>query len=102
MRILVRALLPLGEGTVLDPFMGSGSTLAAAEAVGYPSIGIELDQQYFALAQRAVPQLAVLYPRFRGEEMELLADYRPALELNKKQLDFSLAEKRRKQRAKSA
>jgi DNA modification methylase len=40
MRILVRALLPLGEGTVLDPFMGSGATLAAAEAVGYDSIGV--------------------------------------------------------------
>ncbi len=28
MRIIVRALLPLGEGTVLDPFMGSASTIA--------------------------------------------------------------------------
>ena len=32
MRIVVRALLPLGEGAVLDPFMGSGSTIAAALA----------------------------------------------------------------------
>jgi DNA modification methylase len=32
---IVRASLPLGEGVVLDPFAGSGSTLAAAEAVGY-------------------------------------------------------------------
>ncbi len=102
MRILVRALLPLGEGTVLDPFMGSGSTLAAAEAVGYPSIGVELDQQYFALAQRAIPKLAALYPHFRGEEMELLADYRPGPELDKKQMDFALAEKLRKRKAKVA
>ena len=35
MRIIVRALLPLGEGRVLDPFMGSGSTIAAAKAVCY-------------------------------------------------------------------
>src|SRR5256714_12163415 len=37
MRIIVRALLPLGEGSVLDPFMGSGSIIAAAGAVGYRS-----------------------------------------------------------------
>ena len=32
---VVRAVLPLGEGTVLAPFCGSGSALAAASAVGY-------------------------------------------------------------------
>jgi len=47
MRLIVRALLPLGEGTVLDPFMGSGSTIAAAEAVGYQSVGTEIDKDYF-------------------------------------------------------
>jgi DNA modification methylase len=43
LRRVVRAALPLGDGTVLDPFAGSGSTLAAANAVGYASIGIESD-----------------------------------------------------------
>src|SRR6266567_2772613 len=42
MRQIVRASLPLGEGVVLDPFTGGGSTIAAAIAVGYQSIGIEL------------------------------------------------------------
>lgn len=60
LRALVRAALPLGEGTVLDPFAGSGSTLAAATAVGYRSIGVELDRRYFALAGRAIPKLAAL------------------------------------------
>ena len=101
MRIIVRSLLPLGEGTVLDPFMGSGSTLAAAEAVGYPSIGVERDEHYYALAQRAIPQLATLYPRFRGEELELQADYRSGPELDKQQMDFALAEKYRKRKAKA-
>lgn len=41
MRKIVHASLPLGEGVVLDPFAGAGSTLATAEAVGYKSIGIE-------------------------------------------------------------
>ncbi|MFI5298755.1 MAG: DNA-methyltransferase, partial [Polyangiales bacterium] len=40
MRQLVRAALPLGRGVVLDPFSGGGSTIAAAIAVGYQSIGI--------------------------------------------------------------
>ena len=57
MRTLVRGVLPLGEGVVLDPFAGSGSTLAAAEAVGYESIGIEKDPHYFELAVKAIPKL---------------------------------------------
>lgn len=91
MRILVRALLPLGEGVVCDPFMGSGSTIAAAEAVGYEAVGIEIDEQYFSLAKLAIPRLATLYPRFRGEETELeLDDTVPAVTAG--QLDFALAE----------
>ena len=60
MRQVVRASLPLGEGVVLDPFMGGGSTVAAAIATGYTSIGIELDRAYFAVAEKAIPALAVL------------------------------------------
>ena len=62
MRKLVRASLPLGTGIVCDPFAGSGSTLAAAEAVGYASIGIERDAEYFALARGAIPKLAKFQP----------------------------------------
>jgi DNA modification methylase len=60
MRKLVRGVLPLGQGVVLDPFAGSGSTLAAAEAVGYSSIGIERDRDYFDVAAGAIPHLAAL------------------------------------------
>src|SRR5205085_2413817 len=38
LRRVVRAALPMGRGIVLDPFAGSGSTLAAANAVGYASV----------------------------------------------------------------
>ena len=57
LRQVVRASLPLGEGTVLDPFAGSGSTLAAAEVVGYQSIGLENDPEYFTMACDAIPRL---------------------------------------------
>ncbi len=60
MRQIVRAALPLGQGIILDPFMGAGSTIAAACAVGYRSIGIESDPEFYRIAVKAIPRLAVL------------------------------------------
>ncbi|HVZ29370.1 MAG TPA: DNA methyltransferase [Asticcacaulis sp.] len=60
MRQVVRAVLPLGTGVVCDPFMGGGSTLAAANAVGYKSVGVEMDSDFYDLAVRSVPRLAAL------------------------------------------
>lgn len=57
MRQIVRAALPLATGVVLDPFMGGGSTIAAAEHNGYDSIGIEMDPEYFNIAVEAIPRL---------------------------------------------
>src|SRR5260370_20834620 len=71
MRIIVRALLPLGEGTILDPFMGSGSTIAAAKAVGYAATGLELATEYFRLAENAITRLAALYPEFKGQAIDV-------------------------------
>ncbi len=65
LRQLVRGVLPLGEGVVLDPFAGAGSTLAAAETVGYESIGIEKDSHYFDVGVRAVPALCAFEPNGR-------------------------------------
>jgi len=62
LRQIVRAALPLGEGVILDPFMGSGSTIAAAIACGYRSIGVELNPEYFAMALECIPKLAALQP----------------------------------------
>jgi site-specific DNA-methyltransferase (adenine-specific) len=58
MRQIVRASLPLGVGVVLDPFMGGGSTIAAAISVGYESIGLELDPTFFRMATEGIPFLA--------------------------------------------
>jgi len=49
MRYLCRLVTPPG-GTVLDPFMGSGSTGKATEREGFRFIGIDLDPAYFAIA----------------------------------------------------
>ena len=57
LRQLVRAALPLGKGVILDPFAGSGSTLAAANHVGYRSIGVEKSSEYIKIAMSAVPAL---------------------------------------------
>jgi DNA modification methylase len=69
MRKLVHGALPLGEGVVLDPFMGSGATIAAAEALGYQSIGLEIDHEYFEMARKAIPLLAALPVELSGYEL---------------------------------
>lgn len=63
LRQIVRAALPLGKGVILDPFMGSGSTLAAAAACGLESIGLEASPEYYRLAEKAIPALAALTPK---------------------------------------
>ena len=53
MRYLCRLITPAG-GTVLDPYMGSGSTGKAAILEGFDFVGIELDPDYFKIAQARV------------------------------------------------
>lgn len=60
MRQVVRAALPLGIGIVYDPFAGSSSTLAAAEANGYLSIGTDRDTGYYAFGREAFAPLSTL------------------------------------------
>ncbi|MHB8529939.1 MAG: DNA-methyltransferase [Caulobacteraceae bacterium] len=57
LRKIVRASLPLGEGVVADPFAGSGSTLAAANAVGYASVGVEADARFVQMAEETISAL---------------------------------------------
>ena len=60
LRQLVYAALPLGEGMITDTFMGSGSTVAAAEAYGVCCIGIERHTEYYEMSRTAIPKLAAL------------------------------------------
>jgi DNA modification methylase len=53
----IRAGCPEG-GTVLDPFAGSGTTLAAALKLGRSAIGIDLNRDYLALAERRCKEAA--------------------------------------------
>lgn len=57
MRWLVRLFVPPGE-TVLDPFMGSGSTLKAALLENKTCIGIEIDPEYFAIAVERIKHVS--------------------------------------------
>lgn len=53
MKYLVTLVTPK-NGTVLDPFMGSGSTGKAAKLDGFNFIGIELDPEYFEIAKERI------------------------------------------------
>ena len=60
LRQLVRGALPLRKGVILDPFAGSGSTLAAANHIGYRSIGVELSAHYVEIAKKSIPDLKAI------------------------------------------
>jgi site-specific DNA-methyltransferase (adenine-specific) len=64
MRWLVRLVTPKG-GTVLDPFMGSGSTALACDAEQFDFIGCELSADYAAIAERRIKDAAGMFADVR-------------------------------------
>lgn len=57
---LVKLVTPPG-GTVLDPFMGSGSTGRGAVLGGFDFIGIEMDAEYAAIAAERIRAISPLF-----------------------------------------
>ena len=65
------------EGTILDPFMGSGTTGVACVKLDRKFIGIELEQKYFDIACKRIekaynePRLPLAQPKMKQEAMQL-------------------------------
>ena len=53
MRYLITLITP-PDGVILDPFMGSGSTLCAAKQLGFSAIGIEQNPDYCDIARHRI------------------------------------------------
>lgn len=53
---LMQAIIEWTSGVIIDPFMGSASTLVACAKMGRKGIGIELDEDYFDIACKRVEE----------------------------------------------
>ena len=76
---LMKWCLEKTDGVVVDPYMGSASTLVACAKMGRKGIGIELDEDYFNIACKRVedaykqPDMFVEQPKKKPEQGDLTA-----------------------------
>ncbi len=75
---LIQIFYQKGRGYVLDPFLGSGSTVCSAYRFGIPSVGFELAPEFLAIARRRlaeIPGPASAYPRLIQADARRLLQY---------------------------
>ncbi len=89
-RLMLMFLRRRGKDRVLDPFMGSGSTLVAARSLGKVGIGLEINPDYVSMAKRRLESPSLLSRNAPGFEIHQ-ADARQVLDYVKpNSIDFCL------------
>lgn len=73
---LIRCFATSSDKKILDPFMGSGSTLVSALSMGKQGIGFEINQTYIKLAERRLAQKPLI-----GEFMQPLVYHESAMQI---------------------
>lgn len=68
MEYLIKLVMPPSNGLLLDPFAGSGSTIVAANRLGFEAIGIEMNEEYANIARARVS-----HAKQKPNQMELFA-----------------------------
>ena len=77
MRQVTYASLPVGKGIIADTFMGSGSTIAAAEAQGLTAVGIERQTNYYCESRKSIPILSRIHvENDQSDQLSLMSEDR--------------------------